>query len=542
MFAVGGWLDETKRVYFQNATSVRDYRVQLRGSRSVILFGLYLFILIGAAFFAYDSSTRYAGGSIVDAQRQLHTFAATVMGMLGGAIALVAPGLSATAVVLEKQRQSLDLVFSGPVTPKYYLVGKMMSSYRYSWMLLVLALPIVAASVVLGGASWYDVLTAFIQLSAQGLILTAIALLMSTMAVRPVSAIIWSYAATIVYCIASSLISVSYVFSRTFGGMSGIGSNANEAPWYVTMSPLTALDTSRSVTVAWGVHVPNWIFAVLFALATSKIFVLAAGTQLSFTGGREIPSLRIHSLLYGFLLSYAIGCAVGGSVSAIHSVTRSAAFGSTPMAVTASDTSSILGRAFCGMTSVLVLFIAYLSCFGYDREHRYWPNGLVSWKSIWNGTPAGNLPFLLMTLLLASLGMGIGAGVSGVGVVSGFYWIYVGYAISFWVLMFAIGRMVSSFFGGLRNSRVLVFVVLIAITSLPLPFLTAVGRNSEDPTNSMLWNFYFLSPLLGDDATRVPSALMFAALMTGAAVVLLFLSELRARSKMVQAQKYDEQA
>ena len=36
----GTWFRDTKAVYLDNATSKRDYRVQLRGNKSVVLFAI----------------------------------------------------------------------------------------------------------------------------------------------------------------------------------------------------------------------------------------------------------------------------------------------------------------------------------------------------------------------------------------------------------------------------------------------------------------------------------------------------------------------
>src|ERR1044072_9677517 len=112
--------------------------------------------------------------SMTDAQHPLKGFYNKIIYLLSTVMWLVAPALTATAIVSERQRKSLDLVFSAPVSPKYYLVGKMLSSYRYVWMLLVLSLPVTAACVVLGGAVWSEGLAAYGLLSLPGVIYTAI--------------------------------------------------------------------------------------------------------------------------------------------------------------------------------------------------------------------------------------------------------------------------------------------------------------------------------------------------------------------------------
>ncbi|MEA2552748.1 MAG: hypothetical protein QOJ65_924, partial [Fimbriimonadaceae bacterium] len=160
MATVRDWARENFAVYADNATSRRDFRAQLRGNRSFILWMIYLAMLIGLGMLNYSQSVDRGQVSVVQAQAWLQNFYEMIMVLLAAMITLVAPALAATAIVIEKERRSLDLLFSAPVKPKVLLVGKMLSAYRYTWMLLVLSLPVTAVCVVLGGATWSEVLAA----------------------------------------------------------------------------------------------------------------------------------------------------------------------------------------------------------------------------------------------------------------------------------------------------------------------------------------------------------------------------------------------
>ncbi len=229
---IGSWIRSSLSCYFGNAATVRDFRVQLRGNRAILLWGFYLLVLIGFTMIVYSGSAAGAQSSIVDAQRKLREFYQSVMILLAVMINLIAPALTAGSIVMERQRRSLDLVFSAPVTPKYYLVGKMVSSYRYIWMLLILSLPITSACVVLGGATWSDVIAAYLILSSNALIYTAIALLLSTLSRQPVAAVVWSYVASIGY----SFITAGIAGSAAVSGMA------------ISVSAFMAACTSSTVT------------------------------------------------------------------------------------------------------------------------------------------------------------------------------------------------------------------------------------------------------------------------------------------------------
>src|SRR5436853_6142561 len=105
-------------VYLDNPTARRDYRAQLRGNRAIILWTIYLFLLIGIGMLNYLDSAGGQTMSVVEAQSRLQQFYQIVMAILGAMVAVVAPALAATTIVVERERHSLDLILSAPVRPK----------------------------------------------------------------------------------------------------------------------------------------------------------------------------------------------------------------------------------------------------------------------------------------------------------------------------------------------------------------------------------------------------------------------------------------
>lgn len=470
MGAVAAWFQQTRRTYLDNAASVRDYRVQLRGNRSVILFGLYLFVLIAVAMTVYNELAGGTSISVVDAQRRLRDFYGVVTALLGGIVSLVAPALTATSIVMERQRRSLDLIFSAPVTPKYYLVGKMLASYRYTWMLLVLALPVTAACVVLGGASWADVLVTYLALSMHALVFTAMALLMSTLSPKPVSAVVWSYACAIGFLILT--------FSATASSMIGsfMGRSTQEAPFFVAMNPFYLAYSVNTHTTVWTTEVPNWVFTVVLCALISKLCLLGAGTLLSAQPARELRSLRLHFLVYlAGLVAYTAWESASSTVS--------------------------VGVITFWFLSPLFLVMPFLSAFGVDAERRYRPNGWFSIRHTFDGTPAGALPYVY-TLIFGCLAAGYAGDYFGNGHrIQSSELAYVLYIVGFWTMFWAIGRFASSMFPGLRSARMLQFASFVVLVLLPIPFFATLAASSLYTASASLWDFYILRPFFIGSST-----------------------------------------
>ena len=492
-FSPGAWWQENRGVYWGNASSIRDFRVQLRGSRSVLLFGVYLSFLIVVALLVYANSTRTEISPSI------------VMGMLGAMISLVTPALSATAIVAERQRKSLDLVFSAPVTPKYYLVGKMLSSYRYSWMLLVLSLPVTAACVVLGGASWQDVLVAYGLLSFQGIIFSSLALLISATALKPANALVQSYGS------AFALTMLSLSLGATLMARSFMGASTNEQPFFVAFNPFLVAQSAQTYTVILGHPISNVFFIFIAALLVSRLCLLAAGAILRPYGGKEVQALRTNGLVY------YIG------TMALFGYSFASALTSFP------NQGMRCGQMMFWASMLMAFVVSNLSAIGYDVERRFWPNGLFSIRQTFNGRPAGSLPYIVL-LTVAGCAAFVGATMLNSSVTFRPSWDilpYVVLSLGFWVLCFGCGRFASSVTLITKSARGVVAVVIGLLVFLPPALLSALfpeeGGGMPKPIG--VWDLYILRPVVTDEAWRPVQALVYGSVLLAAGIGVSVLAE-----------------
>lgn len=471
---VGAWVKGNLGIYSDNATARRDFRSQLRGPRSIVLWSVYLIVLIAIAMMTYANTADRGSMSIVEAQSSLQTFYQFVIGTLAGMVTLVGPAMAATTVVVERERRSLDLVFSAPVRPKTLLVGKMISAYRYMWMLLILSLPVAAVCVVLGGATWSEVLASFALLSLHALLFSAMALMVSAMAPKPVGAIVWTYFLVGAYCWWVSVISFGSIFGSSRGG-----ALTGEAPFIVTLSPFGAGFTSGTYTVIGSMHVPNWLLFGVYVLFMSRFFLLGAASVLSPYNSVETKNLKLTGMVAAVLISGIIAYSEFGSVPW-------ASVGGTAAAVKTAVVTS------CMLPLGLLLFLPLLSCYNLDAERRFRPNGAFSIREMLRGTPAGGLPYLLTLVLLMMLtvwavfmemnSMGAAAGPK---LTSPLVW-----SLGLWTFLWSLGRFTSALTVELKTARTLHLALTISLLALPLMLLPIF-----DPDQSKgLWFAYILYP------------------------------------------------
>lgn len=520
---IANYLRETWRVYFSNAQSVRDYRAQLRGIRPLFLWFAYLAFLILITAMMYSQVASGGRESVTVLQGKLQGFYVGLTVLLASIVCLVSPSLTASAITIERQRRSLDLLFSAPVENRYLLVGKLISSLRYSIMLLVLSLPILSVCVVMGGATWQDVLQSFVILLLHAINFCAIGLLISAITVNVVSSIIWTYIACGMFILVSTIVSGPST-GMLFGGMMGSGRALSEAPWIVTLNPFLAYISGPTYSTVWGHNVPNWVFLAMFSIAFCKILILGAGSYMSYYRSPETRSLRIHGLVYSALFGALVGFPIM-AFPGISGIGRG----------TGMPGLDYLTALIFGVFALFgTLLLPQLSCFGFDDDRKYRPDGMWSFRKILDGTPAGNAPYLLGIGICFLVGLAAPMVNTplfpGLLTLSVFVW-----AAGLYFMLWALGQWSSAKAHGVKAARTSVLAMIILLTALPLPVIAAlygihfqVTRSSYPPNFTMIWYPAALGPELMPYAWAYGLAVaLFGVFLTGKARKLIIINQKR---------------
>ncbi|MEI7576441.1 MAG: ABC transporter permease [Armatimonadota bacterium] len=497
-------LNRLRRTYFGNPTATRDQRVQLRGSKAVVLFTLYLVIMALVLYVAYDSAMGASSRSLATAQQNLQGFYWATIGCLGVVITIVAPAVGAFAIVTEKQRRSLDLVFSAPVEPKFYLVGKLISAYRYVWLLLILALPFCAVSVTLGGTTWIQLFIAFLLFSFYGLVCVAFGLLLSAMSTKPIPALCWTYCAIGAYWF--------FTFYMMMMGIAG-GAGGRGASPFSSVSPIMAIcpmtfpfQGGQSAMV-FGKEIPVWLISIAEHLLAIKVIILGAGSIMSPSDGREIKSLRIHGLIYFAALAALVGWGMAAGTSS--------SLGSSTTGISSTEQSaSMFGRGLAGMLSITgICLVPYLSTFGVNEYRRFRFNGLFDLRKLLGGTVAGNLPYLLLfafsgiagyvfgttldvsTAILSMGGRGVKKMATGLELFTEpMFLMYILLAAGIWTLMWVSGILSAAKHQNISRARTMSLFSLVGLALVPTFFLSIVAPESLARVEG-LWAFNIIASI-----------------------------------------------
>ena len=515
------WFQETLRVYIGNATTTRDFRVQLRGNKAVILFSIYLVLLILFSMLIYDQASHSGQMNIVEAQTRLKDFYNWVMIMLGMAICLIAPAMASSTIVVEKQNRLMDLVFSAPVTARYYLVGKLIGIYRFIVLILVLSVPVTASCVMLGGATWQGVLESYLYLSTAGLVIASIGLIHSCMGTKPTQAMISAYFSTIFYLLLSGVIQ-GIGLSMRMAYASGTRTSINDVPVFSTLGPFYAHQLAGSFMTVLGVQVPNAILNVVVSLLIVRLILKGCESLIAPSGTYELRRLRVDSLLYAFFAYALFGWLVGPWISTI--------VGSSPSTNPKGFFEGI--APFWLLTFLGWMIIPVVTCFGYDNLNRFRPNGLFDLRTLFNGTPSGALPFIWALWLCFYVGGAVGFAMVGIETYRSFhYWAFAFLTFASWTLLWAACRYSSASLRGVKTSRNFgVVFLLILMGLLPAVFSTvAFGQVYAEGAN--IWDWYpYRAAISGPDKTY--TAYIHGAVMLVLSVIMVWAAEARLKKTL----------
>lgn len=413
------WLNEQVRVYRGNAASVKEYRIQLRSTKIIWYWGIYLGILVIVAMANYASIVAGADHSPASLQTSLQAYYQIVIAFLQCLILIIAPMLGASMLVSEYDLRSIELVFSSPASTKYFLVGKYMSALRQMIMLLFLSLPITAVGVTLGGATWTMVLEQYAYLAMQGAIALAIAMPIAVgtqSMVRTVAGVLAAIFLICIFCVPLVLPMLGAVM------MGGAGMGTMSVPPLAGLVPFFSAFALGQSSPLFSLILPNWVFALVATIFFIKVLLLGAGSALTKAGSKETMSLRIHAIILAVVYAALMVMTVNG----------------TPFPPSMPERLGVMFLLINVPLIPILCVLFFIAASGRAEDKKFLADKLFDFKEIIRGRPSGAMGFGLLLvgivafsisgalfskgmlsksefLLLPSWGLAVGAFILGVG-------------------------------------------------------------------------------------------------------------------------------
>jgi ABC-type transport system involved in multi-copper enzyme maturation permease subunit len=213
-----GWL--------ANPLAGKELLARMRGPRTFVVATLLLLPLAAVAAGLYGMIASVPAGDTVTSAPVGRLFFAAVTAVELGLICLLAPALTADLISGERERQTLDLLLVTPLSRRQIVVGKLVAALGSLLLLIVLALPIQALAVLIGGIGLEELLVGLLILTLTATTYGCVGLYWSARLRTTRAALLLSYVTTLL-----GVAGLPLALVLLFLGNGLVGSRLDEILW-----------------------------------------------------------------------------------------------------------------------------------------------------------------------------------------------------------------------------------------------------------------------------------------------------------------------
>lgn len=190
----------------------KEARWRMRGRRAFVVVTVYLVLLAVLVFLVYQQilnaaifATQFGNGGGFPSEAPSDFVPGSVSATIGQGVfsvilvlqtlltVLIAPAMTSGSISTERDKQTLDLLITTPVSTLGMVAGKLLSSLAYLLLLIASSVPLMSVVFAFGGIAPDDVVRAYIVLFAASLGLGSIGLFLSALFKRSQVATALSY-------------------------------------------------------------------------------------------------------------------------------------------------------------------------------------------------------------------------------------------------------------------------------------------------------------------------------------------------------------
>ena len=204
------------------AIGAKELRGRMRGRRAFVILTVYLVLLGGFAWMVeaineqslrnvYANQAAYASANVGRAVFSALLMLETLL------VVVLAPAFTAGAISLEREKQTLDMLATTPISSLAIVVGKLFSALVYVFILVFASIPLAALVFVFGGVAPDDVVRGYVVLIATAIGIGSLGLFFSALAQRTQAATIMSYFAVLAATLGTAFV---FVFWSAFSSVS----------------------------------------------------------------------------------------------------------------------------------------------------------------------------------------------------------------------------------------------------------------------------------------------------------------------------------
>ena len=278
---------------YDNPVVVKELRTRMRGLKAFVVMGAYVLFLAAILLITYAAlwaASHFPGGqSLVNQKLGLHLFGSLVWTQTI-LLSLIVPALASGALTAELESKTIELLALTRLTPGRIVLGKLLSSFLYSMMLLVISLPLAGICLAFGGISPVEAAAAYALLVAWTFLLASVGMFWSSLFNRTVAASLLTYGACGLYLLFISGLGSAMGFYALRRGVGPVFA-------FIALSPgLSPMLASLKAEIC-GIRIPIAVISFVLHAALSVLLLLVASTHVRHK--RADKAIPIRLLLLG---------------------------------------------------------------------------------------------------------------------------------------------------------------------------------------------------------------------------------------------------
>lgn len=290
-----------------NPVFARELKQRMRGRHVWLVVTIYLSILAVILRWVYVNATaneqfnQFDGGvdllTSATAGRAIFQWLLFFMLLL---VCFIVPGLTAGAISGERERQTLISLQLTLLRPQAIVVGKLLASLAFVFLLLVASLPLLTVPFLVGGVSMPEVAKGLVMVLATAVTLACLTLACSALFRRTQAATVVAYGVSL-----SMVLGTLLVYGAQQVPRRGIG--PRPAPWVLVLNPFAAAaDVVQGRSESIGFESPFRPFRELLRLGendriTAAISAPANGGFIGPDGPAFASDLPAQTVVGGFV-------------------------------------------------------------------------------------------------------------------------------------------------------------------------------------------------------------------------------------------------
>lgn len=298
---------------YDNPVVIKAFRTRMRGWKAFVMMGGYVAVMAivllityySVSEFNYRYGYRQSMGVDLSIGKSLFTALTWAQAFL---LTLIIPALSASAITHELEKKTIEMLALTPLSAGKIVVGKQVSDFIYTLILLACSAPLAGICLMLGGVSPMEIWVTYLLLVAWVYVLSCTGVLWSSLCKKTAAASGNSFGLSLLYFIATLALPSAIMISSHFTHR-GYGTFP-----FMLLNPAYASAGALQKVMVCGIGVSMSLIAIVLHVALGTMFLLTATTHIKYRVVER--ALPIRLLLIGITV-LVMWLAAGSAASAL---------------------------------------------------------------------------------------------------------------------------------------------------------------------------------------------------------------------------------